>query len=200
MSEGRDAGGPGGLKPPGKISRFWKHTHRTLVLLGLLGGALAGLLAVSGGLKWGLQQVERLGRVELAGSYPGETWRLAKPAQYAWLQDTWCYPTLKDFHTQFRLEGGVLERRNRSETPVHVDTGWVKTKIYVSNRDMLRIAYEDSDLPASFVTFAPAKPAEWFENERRLRDDGSVVSGRKYLVLSCGRCRVSADGMTYSCG
>ena len=148
---------------------------------------------------WGWQRWELRGTVQLPGSFRGETWRLANLKQYAWLQDEWCYPGLGDFRTRFRIKAGLLEQRNLSDTPVHVDTGWVKTRVYISNHGVLRVTHEHSDLPAMFIGFSPDKTAEWFENERSLRDDGSIVSGEKFLVLSCRRCRISHDGLTYSC-
>lgn len=156
---------------------------------------------VENALHWaqGKWQEWGLGYKALPGSFPGESWKAADPAQFAWLADRWCYPSLPGFTSEFRVTDGHLERRNSGDAPSPFTTPWIKTSVWISNRGMLRIKYFDADFPMNFIAFDPAKTAEWRENERYLHDDGSVTAGDKRLVLSCGRCSVSRDGLTYSC-
>jgi hypothetical protein len=148
---------------------------------------------------WFAGKYERLDAVDLPSSYPGEIWRDAAPEQFSWLSDEWCYPSLPDFHSRFRVVDGRLERQNQGDSPQPFTTQWVKTRVYLSDKGVLRLWYEDSEWPGNYVTFTPGKTAEWQENERYGKDDGSITSGRKRLVLSCARCTVSGDGMTYDC-
>ena len=85
------------------------------------------------------------------------------------------------------------------EQPKPFTTEWWKTKVYISNDGVLRIWYENSDLPGNYIVFTPGKTAEWKEYERYTKDGGQVSSGKKRLVLSCKRCSLSNDGITYSC-
>lgn len=148
---------------------------------------------------WFAGKYESWGSVDLPSSYPGELWNVAGPQQFAWLEDEWCYPTIPDFRTRFRVVDGALERQNEGRLPKPFTTAWLKTKVYLSNNGVLRLWYEDSDMPGNYVHFTPGKTAEWQENERYAKDDGSITGGRKRLVLSCKRCSISDDGITYSC-
>jgi hypothetical protein len=148
---------------------------------------------------WFAGKYESLDAVELPGTYPGELWKVAKAEQFAWLEDEWCYPTIPGFRSRFRVVAGALERQNEGQMPKPFTTEWWKTKVYISNGGVLRIWYENPDLPGNYVTFTPGKTAEWKEYERYTKDDGQVSSGKKRLVLSCKRCSLSSDGISYSC-
>jgi hypothetical protein len=163
--------------------------------------AVVALLAfpaqVEQGYRWFAGKYESWGSVDLPGSYPGEVWKAASVEQLTWLEDEWCYPTIPGFKSRFRVIDGVHERQNTGSMPKPFTTEWWKTKTYMSNNGVLRIWYEDSDLPGNYVFFTAGKTAEWHENERYTNDDGSVRSGKKRLVLSCKRCTVS--DYTYAC-
>jgi hypothetical protein len=136
----------------------------------------------------------------LGAVYPGETWRVATVNEYSWLQDEWCFPTLPDFKSRFRIAHDGLETQHKGTTPNHFVTEWIPAQVFVSNRGKLRIVYDrDSEWPSSFVTFSPRKTAEWQQSERYENDDGSVRSGNPRLVLSCRRCKVDEDQGTYTC-
>jgi hypothetical protein len=139
------------------------------------------------------------GTVELAGSFPGEVWRPATPSQFAWLADDWCYPSLPGFHSRFRVANGTLERQNTGTRPQRFTTPWINSVVHISNRGVIRVKYDHPEWSVTFVQATPGKTAEWEENERSTKDDGTVVAGRHRLVLSCARCQVSRDGSTYSC-
>jgi len=164
---------------------------------GAIGGALGIIPYVSAiGTwlhdRWG-------GYVQLSGSYPGEKWKPAMPAQFAWLTDQWCYPTLPGFSSQFRITNGTLQRQNQSTPPDPFVSDWVTVDVFISNRNTIRLKYENPDWPGSFIDFDPSKSAEWKENARYTDDQGVVTSGDKHLVLSCKRCRLTRGGLTYSC-
>jgi hypothetical protein len=166
--------------------------------LGTIAAALSMPSALQDFVGWARDAAAGAGSVELPAAYPGERFKPAKPAEFAWLADEWCYPSLPGFTTTFRLVDGRLQRRNRGEQPSPFVTEWVDVDVYKSSNGMLRI-WHHNDWPGSYVHFSPDKTAEWRENERYLHDDGSVSAGDKMLVLSCGRCTVGADGLTYAC-
>lgn len=175
---------------------------RTMSVLGKLGviaGAIGLIPLVYAGWTFASGWLSSLGTVELAGSFPGEVWRPATASQFEWLADQWCYPSLPGFESRFRVANGALQRQNSGLQPQRFTTNWVNTTVHTSNRGVLRVAYEHHEWPISFIQFEPGKSAEWQENERSTRDDGTVVAGRHRLVLSCARCRVSSDRSTYSC-
>jgi hypothetical protein len=123
----------------------------------------------------------------LPGSFPGETWKKAKLADFDWLQDEWCYPSMPDFRIRFRVTNGMLEQQNLIGGPGAHITDWVQPKVYISNQGVLRLRYEN-DWPGDYINFAPRKTAEWREYVRYGNSDGSVTAGRERLVLSCRRC------------
>ena len=149
--------------------------------------------------KWFAGKYQSWDAVDLPATYPGELWKVAKAEQFAWLEDEWCYPTIPGFRSRFRVVGDTLERQNIGQLPKPFTTEWWKTKVYLSNKGVLRIWYDDADLPGNYISFVPDKTAEWHEYERYARDDGSTRSGRERLVLSCKRCSLSSDGISYSC-
>ena len=165
--------------------------------LGTLGGVLAffsGSLDVPKMLDraWAMVWYE-----DLPGSYANERWRAADSEDFNWLQDEWCYPALRGFRSRFVVRDGKLLRQN-------AESHWVETKsIYLSKGeagDLLRIQYEkEAGLPIDFISFDPGNTAEWREHQRSVGHDGTLSSGRDRLVLSCNRCAVSRDGMTYEC-
>ena len=143
-----------------------------------MAGALAIVPQFEGLRQFVLQRRAAFGSVDLPGSYPGEKWRPATVKDFDWLQDEWCYPALAGFRSRFRVQNGVLARQNVG----------------------VRLRYVHSDWPGSYVDREPGKTAEWREKERSAADDGTISSGKKRLVLSCRRCRLSSDGSTYTCG
>ncbi len=166
--------------------------------LGTVAAALSAPSAVQEFVRWSGETAARAGSVDLPSSFPNEYWKVARPADFAWLEDDWCYPTLPGFTTSFRVIDGALQRQNRGQQPSPFVTEWVDTKVYVSSLGMIRI-WHQNDWPGSYVHYTPGKTAEWRENERYGHDDGSISAGDKRLVLSCSRCTVSADGFTYAC-
>jgi hypothetical protein len=175
-------------------------------LIYVVGGFLSAIAAVvlfpsqiEQAYNWFASKYEGLDAVSLPATYPGELWKTAKSEEFAWLADEWCYATIPGFRTRFRVNEGGLERQNTGDQPKPFTTEWWKTKVYVSNNGVLRIWYENSDLPGDYIEFRPDKTAEWKEYQRFSRDDGSITSGKKRLVLSCKRCSLSSDGITYSC-
>jgi hypothetical protein len=146
-----------------------------------------------------VQHWDRYGSEELPASYAGEIWKRATVSDFEWLEDDWCYPSLPGFRTRFRVQDGTLARQNEGTKPERFATDWVKAEAFVSNRGVLRLRYESGDWPGTYIDREGNKTAEWREGERYARDDGTVTSGNKRLVLSCRRCRLSQDGMTYKC-
>jgi len=180
-----------------KNNTFWQ----IILVLGALGAALSFLLTTFGLIPSFKDWFARQGSVELSGSYDGEIWREAAERDYGWLaKDSWCYPALRGFKSEFRLASGSLEQRNSSPAPDAFETEWVPLKVYISNRSILRLHDTRKKWDVSFVTFEPDDPAEFRENNRFTKDDGSVEGGNKRLALSCTRCSLSADGVTYDCG
>jgi hypothetical protein len=149
--------------------------------------------------KWMVESWRGIGSVELPGAYPGEIWKPASAEQVTWLQDEWCYPSLRGFKSRFRLQNGTLFRQNEATPPAPFVSEWVAAEVYVSNKKVLRLRYKLKDWPGDYIDFDPEKSAEWRENQRFTEDDGTVVAGKKRLVLSCSRCALSRDGITYSC-
>lgn len=167
--------------------------------IGVVAGALGLIPLLYAGWTFVSERWSGRGTVELAGSFPGEVWRRATPSQFAWLADEWCYPSLPGFQSRFRVSNGTLQRQNTGVRPQQFTTNWVNSVVHISNRGVLRVKYDHPDWSVSFVHAEPGKTAEWQENERSTREDGSVVAGRQRLVLSCARCQVSPDRSTYSC-
>jgi len=133
--------------------------------------------------KWFAGKYQSWDAVELPGTYPGELWKVARVEQFAWLEDEWCYPAMPDFRSRFRVVDGVLERQNSSQLPKPTTTVWWKTKVYVSNNGVLRIWYEDPDLPGNYISATPGKTAEWHEFERYSHDDGQRDAGQAAVGL-----------------
>src|SRR5262249_51442533 len=161
---------------------------------------ILGLLALSKAVSdFYLDWSHRRESVTLAGSYPNEIWRAATLDEVSWLADEWCYPSLRDFRTRFRIAGGTLQRQNEGRNPKPFRTAWTNTKVYASNTGLLRISHDNPDFPASIVTASSGKRAEWRESERYVNEDGTTRSGESRLVLSCSRGRLTSDGLTYAC-
>jgi hypothetical protein len=183
---------PAGAKKDGWFSSGLAKGGAIAGALGLIPLLYAGWTFTSG---WWHDR----GTVELAGSFPGEVWRPATPSQFAWLADQWCYPSLPGFQSRFRVTNGTLQRQNVGARPQPFTTKWVNSVVHISNRGLLRVDYDHPDWSISFIHSEPGKTAEWHENERSTKDDGSVIAGRQRLALSCARCQVSSDRSTYSC-
>jgi len=181
----------------------WKITVAIASFLVALAGGIVTLVTspekISDSWNWFLNLYHRKGSVTLAGSYPNEIWRAATPDEVSWLAGEWCYPSLRDFRTRFRIAGGTLQRQNEGRNPKPFRTEWTNTKVYASNTGLLRIAHDDPNMPASIVNVTSGKTAEWRESERYVNEDGTTRSGQSRLVLSCTRCRLSRDGTTYAC-
>lgn len=136
----------------------------------------------------------------LKGSYPGEYWKAANKADYAWLSDEWCYPSVPDFVSRFKLEGTQLFRQNEGGKYQYIKTEWIPITVHRSNRNVLRFTYpKEQDWPIDFLEFEPGRTTEWREYTRSLNDDGSVSSNKKSLAISCRRCSVDKLGITYDC-
>jgi hypothetical protein len=168
-------------------------------VVGTLAGALAIVPQIDAAREWVLHWLERRGSVELEASYENEIWRGATSEQFAWLQDEWCYPSLRNFRSRFKVERGALFRQNDGGRPDAFQTDWVGTTVHISDRKVLRIGYVTKDWPVDFILYEPENTAEFREYQRYVADDGTVSSGDKRLVLSCTRCRLSRDGITYQC-
>lgn len=194
---------PNKVEPGTKTRTFWaKVRAKVWVIVGIVGtisGALAFVPQFRDFLHFVADQWETHGSVALEGSYPGEIWKPASVREFAWLQDEWCYPSLPGFKSRFRIHNGVLGRQNSGTNPESFVTDWVNAEVFISNRGVIRLRYAKVDWPGTYVYREPNKTAEWRENERYLTDAGNVSSGNKRLVLSCRRCTVSTDGITYSC-
>jgi hypothetical protein len=138
--------------------------------------------------------------VTLNGTYPGEEWNIAKKADYSWLAGEWCYPSLRNFISRFKVEGNQLFRQNEGSSPKHIKTDWIPITAHRSNRNVLRFSYpKGQDWPVDFLEFEPKRTSEWREYTRSLNDDGSVSSNKKTLALSCSRCSVDKLGAVYNC-
>lgn len=175
----------------------WAMLTAGVIGVGYIGGALGVIPYVSTAVTW--IHDRWAGYVELPGTYPDEKWKPATQAQYSWLVDEWCYPSLRGFHSRFRIVNGVLQRQNQGSRPDAFTSDWISADAFISNRSVLRLRYRNSDWPGSYIAFQPSQPAEWMENIRYTDDQGIVTSGDKMLVLSCSRCRLMRGGLTYSC-
>jgi hypothetical protein len=144
-----------------------------IAAVGVLAGALAIVPQFEGLRQFVLQRRAAFGSVDLPGSYLGETWR---PARRVVLPGV----------------GRIPIALSRPE--------WRSRRAKRGSQAIIRLRYVNSDWPGTYVDREPGKTAEWRENERSAADDGTISSGKKRLVLSCGRCRLSSDGSTYSCG
>lgn len=183
----------GGEKPR-KRWTLWA----VIVALATISGALAVPQAAENFVNWAKARVGAIGAVELGATFPGEVWKPAAREDYAWLVDTWCYPTLAGFTSEFRFGGPALQRRNAAPRPRAFQSEWVDVEVFRSNRGMLRLRHAN-DWPGNYIDYSPAKTAEFHENERYVYDDGRVEAGDERLALSCARCTLSGDGLTYSC-
>jgi hypothetical protein len=185
------------------LRRKWGKTAAAVLIVSGLATFLTFPSTVEQALRWAREFPQKIDRwwnaVELPGTYPGEVWKSAKSHEFEWLVGDWCYPSMPDFRSRFRVVGGTLQRQNEGRRPEPFRTEWSNAKTYVSNRGVLRMRYDDPNLPGSFVTMTPGKTAEWHEHERYGNDDGTTRSGKPRLVLSCARCQVSNDGITYTC-
>jgi hypothetical protein len=189
------------MDEPGAKRKNSNTLWQVVLMLGALGAALSFLLTTFGLVPSFKDWFARQGSVELAGSYDGEIWREAATRDYGWLaKDSWCYPALQGFKSEFRMASGALEQRNSSPAPDPFVTEWVPLKVYISNRGILRLHDTRKKWDVSFLTFEADDPREFRENNRFTKDDGSVEGGNKRLALSCTRCSLSADGVTYDCG
>lgn len=167
-------------------------------IIGLIMGVIGLVTFLMGGASAVTRWFGSMGEVDLPATYASETWRQAKPEDSAWLATSWCYPTLGDFQSSFRLEGGQMQRRNTSSLGP-VDTGWINVTIYKSNRDVLRVWHDDDTMPGSYLRPATPDNLSLYENERRSNDAGDISDTNQILALDCNRCAISPDGLTYDC-
>jgi hypothetical protein len=196
MSGQRETKDPPRHHPP-RHHPLWQ----IILVLGSLGAASSFVLMAFGLIPTFKDWFDRAGAVELSGSYEGEIWKTANEDDFGWLaRDSWCYPTLRGFKSEYRVAGGVLEQRNSSPAPDAFITEWVPLDVYISNLGVLRMHDTRKKWDVMFVDFEPGDPTEYRENNRFVRDDGSVDSGDKRLALSCTRCSLTQDGFTYDCG
>src|SRR3954470_11404003 len=145
--------------------------------VGVVAGALGLIPLLYAGWTFASAWWNSRSMVELGGSFPGEVWRPAQASQFAWLADEWCYPSLPGFQSRFRVASGTLQRQNSGTRPQRFTTNWINTSVHVSNRGVLRVEYDKHVWPISFIQFGTGRTAEWEENERSTRDDGTVVAG-----------------------
>lgn len=172
--------------------------QRWSVIIGIVSGLIAILAFVGGGFKGVGQWMASRGTVDLPATYPGEAWRAAGPQDYQWLVADWCYPTLGDFQTSFRAQGGQVQRRNTAPS-TSTDTGWINVKVYKNANDLIRIWHEESSMPGAYFRPATGDRLSAYENDRGQSDSGEISDGKRFLLLNCERCKVSADGITYDC-
>ena len=146
------------------------------------------------------QTQEGSSTIELDGSYPKEKWRIAKKEDYSWLQDEWCYPSNQGLQSRFKIESGKLYRQQYGSS-LSQPTHWIPIEtIHLSNTSTLRLRYPKSEeWPVDFFQFEKENVHEFYEYTRGTNDDGTVVSNKKNLVLSCKHCKVSQDGAIYNC-
>ena len=190
---------PSKIEQRDKPKSIWARVWIVVGGLGTVAAALGIIAQVSGGWSWLRTRWDTLNAIELTGSYDGEVWFSAKPEQFSWLRDEWCYPSLRGFRSRFKVEREKLFRQNEGGLPRPFKTNWVEASVFISNRKVLRIRYSNSDWPSDFIDYNPKKTAEFKENQRFPQDDGKVTSGKKRLVLSCSRCQLSQDGISYDC-
>lgn len=176
----------------------YKKIENLAAKLGIFGGAVSFLVLLFGGGAFVLNKLRSVGEVSLPATYANETWRPAKAEQYAWLANRWCYPTLPNFQTEFRLNGKKLQHRNVGTNP-QTDTGWLDATAYVNQNDLIRIWHDDGGLPGAYYRPAAADRLSFYENDRSTADSGEVRDGDRFLALNCTRCKISPDGLTYSC-
>lgn len=170
--------------------------------LGVIVGIVSGVIAIgafaTGGFGAARSWLASRGDVELPGSYPNERWRKARADDYSWLVAQWCYPTLGDFTTEFRVSDGKLQRRNAARGDL-VDTGWMDIDVYVSKSGLVRVWHHAENMPGAYFRPATDDRLSLYENDRSENDAGDIFDGKKYLALHCSRCAASADGFTYDC-
>jgi hypothetical protein len=180
---------------PTRTSHFWSFIAGVTALAAFIGVIVATT-------EFGAKMWERFGEGydTLPDAFPNELWRKADERDYAWLVDDWCYTTLDGFASRFRLAGGGLERQNIMQYPGDDVTRWEPVEVHISQKgNILRLAYPEVAWPEDFIRFKGARPAEYGEANRTIADDGTVSAGVPRQVLSCTRCKVSPDGMTYDC-
>lgn len=130
------------------------------------------------------------GTAQLANSYPHEKWRAAEPADFKWLEDEWCYPSLGGFRATLKMSGNGLQQQNRMGPADPDPTSWVNADVYTSDTGLLRLAYRDSAWPDSFIQLLDSNYGAYYSNSRHTADDGSVISDTKVQAISCTRCTV----------
>lgn len=96
------------------------------------------------------------------------------------------------------MNGRTLQHRNVGTNPV-TDTGWLDTKVYVNQGELIRIWHDEGGLPGAYIRPAANDKLSFYENDRSTADNGEIFDGERFLALSCTRCRISNDGLTYAC-
>jgi hypothetical protein len=172
--------------------------ERIGLIVGIVSGAIAIGAFLAGGLGSARNWLATRGDVALPGTHDGERWRKARPEDFAWLMAAWCYPTLGDFRTEFRMAEGRPQRRNVARD-TGTDTGWMEIDVYRSNNGLIRVWHKNSDMPGAYFRPATSDRLSFYENDRSTSDAGEVSDGKRYLALDCARCAVSDDGITYDC-
>ena len=171
----------------------------TVGVVAVLGSALGFIPLVREETGRLITTIRNIGTVDLPGSYPGESWRVASPHDYQWLEDEWCFPSLRGFKSRFKFENDHLYRQNSAPGPEPFVTKWEPVEVFKSNRGVFRLrASVETGWNAVFIVPDDGN-ASFRENERYVADDGTVTSGDKNFALSCRRCSISGDGLTYSC-
>lgn len=177
------------------LSRTKIGFEKNLGRVSLIAGALAILPYMASTYNW----FEELDAVDLPDAFKGEIWEEASIDKVNWMEGDWFYPNLPQFYTHFKIEDGILYQQNEGAIPNKFITEWVSTKIFISNRDVLRLRYLSKDWDGTFIYKEDGVDYRFYNNERYVGDDGTVTSGDKRVVLRKDRCKISEDGMTYEC-
>ena len=168
-----------------------------LAAVATVASALAIIPATRDFGKFVIESIGSIGVADLANSYPHEKWRRAKPADYEWLEDEWCYTALRGFRASFEVTGNGLEQQNKMGADAPDPSGWVKAVVYTSSTGLIRLVYRGGAWPDTFIQSADSNYGAYYSNSRFTADDGSIIADRKVQAISCTRCTVG--NTTISC-
>lgn len=178
-----------------KLKNLPTNTQKYLVAIGSIAGGLTFIYTI---VTWSYSAFNKINTVDIPDAYSGEVWKNASSKDFSWLQGNWYYPSLPDFYTHYKIENGHLYQQNEGSRPERFKTNWIEVKVFISNKKVLRLRYSN-DWPGTFVYKEDGKKFDFYNFDRFVGDDGNVSTGHKRLVLNKDKCKITDDGMTYTC-
>lgn len=174
-----------------------RSVSKYLAAVATLAGALAIIPATREFFQMLAGGIGNWGTVHLPDSYPHEKWRPAKLADFAWLEDEWCYPALQGLRVTLEMSGDGLEQQNKMGPDDPDPSDRVKADVYSSETGLIRLVYRGAAWGDSFIQPLDPNYGTYYWNLRHTGNDGSVISNSKVQAISCTRCTIGET--TISC-